>query len=96
MLPALFAEAIGTMIFFSCILAWGEPIPIVIGLLAAIYAFGKISGGHFNSAVSFMMLLKGDIDMSKFIAYVAAQLIGATLALIWWKYTLGSKKSGKA
>ncbi len=92
MLTSLIAEAIGTLIFFSCILAWGEPIPIVVGLLAAIYAFGKISGGHFNPGVSFMMLLKGDIDMAKFVSFVAAQLIGATLALMWWKMTLGSKK----
>jgi glycerol uptake facilitator-like aquaporin len=91
MLPALIAECVGTVIFFSCILSWLEPIPIVVGLLAAIYAFGKISGGHFNPAVSFMMLLKGDINVPTFIAYVAAQLIGATLALIWWKSTLGAK-----
>lgn len=91
MLPALIAECVGTVIFFSAIMAWGEPIPIVVGLLAAIYAFGKISGGHFNPAVSFMMLLKGDINVPTFIAYVAAQLIGATLALLWWKSTLGAK-----
>lgn len=93
MLTSLIAEAIGTMIFFSCILAWGEPIPIVVGLLAVIYAFGKVSGGNFNPAVSFMLLLKGDMNVPKFIAYVAAQLVGATLALIWWKNTLGAKKA---
>lgn len=92
MLGALLSEVVGTVIFFSCILSWGEPIPIVVGLLAAIYAFGKVSGGHFNPGVSFMMLLKGDIDVAKFVAYVAAQLIGATIALIWWKNTLGAKK----
>lgn len=92
MLANLVGEALGTTIFLSCILAWGDPIPIVIGLLAAIYAFGKVSGGHFNPAVSFLMLLKGDVSGAKFFAYVAAQLIGAVLALIWWKHTLGSKK----
>lgn len=87
------AEVAGTFVFFSAILSYGEPIPIVIGLLAAIYAFGKISGGHFNSAVSFMMLLKGDMDITTFILYVVAQLVGATLALVWWKSTLGSQKA---
>ena len=86
---ALLAECIGTIIFFSCILSWGEPIPIVVGLLAAIYGFGKISGGHFNPAVSFMMLLKGDLTPIRFISYICAQLIGATLALLWWRGTLG-------
>ena len=52
MIPSLISECLGTALFFSCILAYGEPIPIAVGLLAAIYAFGKISGGHFNCAVS--------------------------------------------
>jgi aquaporin Z len=93
MLASLISECLGTAIFFSCILSYGEPIPIVIGLLAAIYAFGKISGGHFNSALSFMMYLKGDINSTKFIAYVIAQLFGAVIALTWWRNTLGNKKS---
>jgi glycerol uptake facilitator-like aquaporin len=91
MIAPLIAECLGTALFFSCILAYGEPIPIVVGLLAAIYAFGKVSGGHFNSAVSFMMFLKGDIDLSKFILYVSAQLVGAIIALSWWKQTLKKK-----
>lgn len=92
MISSLISECLGTALFFSCILAYGEPIPIVVGLLAAIYAFGKISGGHFNSAVSFMMFLKGDINFQKFIFYVIAQLIGAIIALSWWKHTLMGKK----
>ena len=86
MIHALLAECVGTFVFFTCILNASEPIPIAIGLLAAIYMFGKISGGHFNSTVSFMMLLKGDIDFPKFIAYVLAQSIGAVLALATWNY----------
>lgn len=93
LIQSLVAECFGTVIFFSCILAWGEPIPIVIGLLAAIYAFGKVADCHFNSAVSFMMLLKGDLSFPKFLAYVVAQCIGATIALIWWRSTLGAKNT---
>jgi glycerol uptake facilitator-like aquaporin len=85
MLTSLIAECLGTAIFFSCILAYGEPIPIVIGLLAAIYAFGKVSGGHFNCAVSFLMYMKGDINLMKCISYSLAQLVGALIALAWWK-----------
>lgn len=81
MFNALLAECIGTFVFFTCILQATEPIPIVIGLLAAIYMFGKVSGGHFNSTVSLMMLVKGDIDFTMFISYVLAQSIGAMLAL---------------
>jgi len=92
MIAALIGELIGTFIFFTCILSFGEPIPIVIGLLAAIYAFSKLSGGHFNPGVSYLMYLKGDINLLTFIAYVIAQLIGATLTLIWWKSTTGKNK----
>jgi len=92
MLAPLIAECLGTALFFSCILAYGEPIPIAVGLLAAIYAFGKVSGGHFNCAVSFLMFMKGDIDLSKCILYILAQLVGALIALSWWKNTM---KKGK-
>jgi len=86
MIISLLAECIGTFVFFTCILQASDPIPVAIGLLAAIYMFGKISGGHFNSTVSLMMFLKGDIDFNTLIAYVLAQSIGAVIALITWKY----------
>jgi len=89
---SLIAECLGTIFFFSCVLSYGEPIPIVIGLLASIYAFGKISGGHFNPAISFLMYIKGDININKFILYVIAQLIGAVIALLWWSNTNNFKK----
>lgn len=86
MLHSILSECIGTFVFFTCILQSTDPIPIAIGLLAAIYMFGKISGGHFNSTVSLLMLMKGDIDFNKFLTYVLAQSIGAVLALGTWKY----------
>jgi glycerol uptake facilitator-like aquaporin len=92
MLAPLIAECLGTALFFSCILAYGEPIPIVVGLLAAIYAFGKVSGGHFNCAVSFMMFMKGDIDLPKCVSYILAQLVGALIALSWWNSTMKKVK----
>ena len=71
---AVIAEILGTFFFLSVILsvvadgatnpfaAALGPIAIAVGLLAAIYFGGKISGGHFNPAVSIMMLVKGNID----------------------------------
>lgn len=83
------AEAIGTLIFFTIILTYGnQPIAVAVGLLAAIYAFGRMSGGHFNSAVSFMMFIKGDIDLVTLLTYVAAQMVGAIVAVLWWRYTV--------
>jgi glycerol uptake facilitator-like aquaporin len=46
-----------------------------------------VSGGHFNPAVSFMMVLSNKIDIAKFVAFVIAQLLGGTAALIFHTYT---------
>lgn len=86
MIPVL-AEFLGTFFFLSVILAVGEPIPIAIALLAAIYAFGAISGGHFNPAVSTMMLAKGNIDLLTYGLYVVAQILGGLFALFWFSNT---------
>jgi len=95
MLPAILGEFLGTFFFLLVILMVGEPIPIVVGLLASIYAFGGLSGGHFNPAVSTMMLAKGDIDAMTYGAYVVAQIAGGLAALFLWTLTKKDKKSGK-
>jgi aquaporin Z len=87
MISAVLGEFIGTFVFLLVILVVGQPIPIVIGLLAAILAFGNLSGGHFNPAVSTMMLAKGDINIMTFLIYVIAQVLGGLAALLWWKLT---------
>jgi aquaporin Z len=51
-----------------------------LALLAALYAFGEVSGGHFNPAVSLGALIDGRIDVSTFVMYVVAQVAGAVLA----------------
>ena len=83
----ILVEILGTFFFLSIILsAVAEPsygpIAIAAGLLAAIYFGGKISGGHYNPAVSIMMLAKGNITAITTCAYIAAQIIGALLALV--------------
>ncbi len=80
MLP-LVAEFLGTTVFLSSILlSGGNAWVIGATLIAVILAIGGISGGHVNPAVSFAFLLKGTIGQSKFIGYVAAQLLGAAAA----------------
>lgn len=53
-----------------------------LALLAGLYAFGEVSGGHFNPAVSLAMLLDGRLSMTDFIGYVIAQVGGAVLASV--------------
>jgi glycerol uptake facilitator-like aquaporin len=47
------------------------------GLYILIEVFGPISGAHFNPAVSLVMWLRGELPVSKVLAYVPVQLLGA-------------------
>lgn len=96
MWTAILAEFLGTFFFISVVLMTGEPIPIVAGLLASIYAFGPISGGYYNPTISAVMYAQGLIDMTTFLAYVFAQTIGGLAALALWNFTKKDKITGKS
>jgi aquaporin Z len=53
-----------------------------LALLAGLYAFGEVSGGHFNPAVSLAMYLDKRLPAADLVAYWVAQLAGAILAAI--------------
>ena len=40
-----------------------------LALLAGLYAFGELSGGHFNPAVSLGMFLSGRLELPTMIGY---------------------------
>ena len=82
-------EFIGTFIFLVVILTTGQAFPIGLALAVVIYFGGNISGGHFNPAVSTMMLMKGAIGIETWIGYVIAQVLGGLLALFFFKATAG-------
>ena len=52
------------------------------GLLAAIFAFGHISGGHYNPAVTIAMVLDKRTSMVNALGYIVAQVLGALAAAI--------------
>ena len=83
-LPSYLIEFIGTFFFLSVILVTGSPIPIVVALLAVIYLGGNVSGGHYNPAVSYMFWLSGGSSLSKTIAYIGSQYLGATAAFYFY------------
>ena len=87
MILQFFTDFIGTFIFLGVILKTGDALALGIALASVIYFGGKISGGHFNPAVSFMMLLSNKIDIAKFIVFIIAQLLGGTAAFIFHSYT---------
>lgn len=87
------AELVGTFLFMSIgyasVAAFGGadvagllvvPFSFGFGLLAAIFAVGHISGGHFNPAVSVAMVLDGRISPVDAVGYIVAQVIGAIAA----------------
>jgi aquaporin Z len=61
----------------------GAPLLVVVplgfgfALLAAIFAFGDISGGHFNPAVTLGAALDRRVPLIDGLAYVVAQVVGA-------------------
>ncbi len=56
------------------------PFSFGFGLLAAIFAFGYISGGHFNPAVTVAMVLDKRTTPQDAVGYIIAQIIGAIAA----------------
>jgi aquaporin Z len=91
---ALVAEFLGTLFFLSIILNVVNDssigvIAIAVGLLAAIYMVGGVSGGHFNPAVSVMMFMKGNLPADMTILYIIAQIIGALSALLLNNFFIG-------
>jgi glycerol uptake facilitator-like aquaporin len=59
-----------------------DTIPVGAMLFVIITIFMPLSGAHFNPAVSFVMMLRGDLDLKTAAAYMAAQIIGGCLGTI--------------
>lgn len=91
------AEALGTFTLvgigsFAIVSAGAFPaegaglVSIALGfglaLLAGLYAFGEISGGHFNPAVSLGIFLDRRLSMDDLIGYWVSQFLGAIAASI--------------
>lgn len=53
-----------------------------IGLIAAAYAIGPISGAHLNPAVTIGVFLAGRMPAGDVVGYIVAQIIGAILATV--------------
>jgi len=90
---AYVAELLGTFLFFSIgylsVAAFGVtdaagllvvPFSFGFGLLAAIFAFGHVSGGHFNPAVTVAAVVDGRTSVQDAVGYIVAQVAGALAA----------------
>jgi aquaporin Z len=93
LLPRLAAEAFGSL--FLAVAGLGvplfsipqsSPVPAALAaglaITAAMLAFGHISGGHFNPAITLGHLLSGRIRAGAAAAYAAAQVVGALVGAL--------------
>lgn len=93
LLPRLAAEAFGSL--FLAVAGLGvplfsipqsSPVPSALAaglaVTAAMLAFGHISGGHFNPAITLGHLLAGRIRAGAAAAYAAAQIVGALVGAL--------------
>ena len=76
-----FVEFLGTSLLIGAVAFTGTPLLIIAALAIAIALGGKISGGHFNPAVTIWALASGKIGQQKALSYIIAQT-GAGL-FIW-------------
>lgn len=85
MIPSLIVEFIGTFIFLSVIIRSSNALYIGLTLTLVILLGGWVSGGNYNPAVSYMMLLNDKIDLKTTAMYIIAQVLGATAAFLFYK-----------
>ncbi|MBM4194207.1 MAG: porin [Gemmatimonadetes bacterium] len=93
-MKALLTEAIGA---FFLVLAIGlsvnvgaplAALAIGLTLMVMVYAGGRISGAHYNPAVSIGLVVRGALPAGKLAGYLGAQFAGAIAAgLLVWKFT---------
>ncbi len=79
------AEFIGTFILLSVIIASGDPLAIGLALAVACWFGTKISGGHFNPAVTVVKYIQNSVNMSDALFYVVAQVLGGVAAMYFLK-----------
>ena len=91
---AYLAEALGTFLFFFIGIGAGYAVAGIAGpaagmlvalahglaLAVMVSAFGAVSGGHFNPAVTFGLWIAGKIGGAKGAGYVVSQLLAAVVA----------------
>jgi aquaporin Z len=58
------------------------PFAFGLALLAGLYAFGEVSGGHFNPAVSLAMFLDKRLPSADLVGYWASQFLGGIAAAL--------------
>ena len=89
----LIMEFLGTF-FLTFIVSFssftGNAIPVGLILMAMVYVGYHISGAHYNPALSLAVFLRNKLKMEDLGMYMAAQLLGALLAIWTFGYVTES------
>ena len=72
-----FVEYLGTCLLIGAVAFTSSPLFVVAALALAIGLGGKISGGHFNPAITAWALANGKIGKMKALSYIIAQIAAA-------------------
>jgi aquaporin Z len=79
-------EYLGTSLLIGAVAFTTNPLFVVAALAIAIGLGGKISGGHFNPAITAWAFLSGKVSQSRAVEHLVAQLAAALT--IWGAHSM--------
>jgi len=106
--PKLLAEFIGTFAFVfigagaAAVVGDGVGLPGLIAIafahgltvMAFAFAYGSVSGGHFNPSVTVGVLAAGAMGTREAIGYIVSQLVGGVAGALFLSAVLGGTATG--
>jgi MIP family channel proteins len=106
--PKLLAEFIGTFAFVfigagaAAVVGQGVGLPGIVAvafahglaIMALAFAYGSVSGGHMNPAVTVGVLAAGAMGAGEAIGYIVSQLIGGVAGALLLSAVLGGAETG--
>jgi MIP family channel proteins len=106
--PKLLAEFIGTFSFVfigagaAAVIGDGVGLPGIaaialahgLTIMAFAFAYGSVSGGHFNPSVTVGVLAAGAMGVGEAIGYIVSQIIGGVAGALLLRIVLGGAATG--
>ncbi len=106
--PKLLAEFVGTFAFVfigagaAAVVGSGVGLPGItaiafahgLAIMAFAFAYGSVSGGHMNPAVTIGVLAAGAMGVGEAVGYIVSQLIGGIAGALLLRTVLGGAATG--
>ena len=108
--PKLLAEFIGTFSFVfigagtAAVVGGGVGLNGItavafahgLAIMAFAFAYGSVSGGHMNPAVTVGVLAAGAMSVGEAIGYIVSQLVGGVAGALFLSAVLGARRPASA